>query len=69
MLELKRERMSVFVENAREEIRALWEDLMDAGDFATKFDPEGSGLLDLIWPDFCPMVATRSSGLSASCTS
>ncbi|KAL1733982.1 hypothetical protein EV714DRAFT_203423 [Schizophyllum commune] len=25
---------------------------MDAGDFATKFDPEGSGLLDLIWPDF-----------------
>lgn len=25
---------------------------MDASDFAAKFDPEASGLLDLIWPDF-----------------
>lgn len=28
MMEMKRERMGVFVEGAREEIRGLWEELM-----------------------------------------
>ncbi|EJD45473.1 hypothetical protein AURDEDRAFT_184724 [Auricularia subglabra TFB-10046 SS5] len=43
MLELKRERMSVFVENARQEIHALWDDLMcgpDDGEFAGMQDDE-----------------------------
>ncbi|KAI0071602.1 hypothetical protein K474DRAFT_1668836 [Panus rudis PR-1116 ss-1] len=44
MLELKRERMSVFVENAREEIRKLWDDLMvgaeERADFAPFADDE-----------------------------
>ncbi|TFK50465.1 hypothetical protein OE88DRAFT_1660884 [Heliocybe sulcata] len=44
MLELKRERMSVFVGNAREEIERLWEELMvgdaERADFAPFFDDE-----------------------------
>ncbi|KZW01124.1 hypothetical protein EXIGLDRAFT_603456 [Exidia glandulosa HHB12029] len=44
MLELKRARMGHFVENAREEIRALWDDLMfgddERGEFCGMLDEE-----------------------------
>ncbi|CAL1710901.1 unnamed protein product [Somion occarium] len=44
MLELKREKMSTFVENARDEIRKLWDDLMvgeeERADFAPFADDE-----------------------------
>lgn len=44
MLELKREKMSTFVENAREEIKKLWDDLMvgetERADFAPFADGE-----------------------------
>jgi protein regulator of cytokinesis 1 len=47
MLELKRERMSAFVENARGEIAKLWDELLfseeDQGDFTPYFDGEHSG--------------------------
>ena len=46
MLELKRERMSAFVENARGEISKLWDELLvgaeERGDFAPYFDGEHS---------------------------
>ena len=47
MLELKRERMSAFVENARCEIAKLWDELLigeeQRGDFTPYFDGEYSG--------------------------
>lgn len=43
MLELKRERMSTFVENAREEIRKLWDDLMVSEDERADFAPFADG--------------------------
>jgi protein regulator of cytokinesis 1 len=47
MLELKREGMSVFVENARGEIAKLWDELLvgeeERGDFTPYFDGEYSG--------------------------
>ena len=46
MLELKRERMSTFVENARGEITKLWDELLvseeEQGDFTAYFDGEHS---------------------------
>jgi len=46
MLELKRERMSAFVENARNEIAKLWDELLvseeEQGDFTPYFDGEYS---------------------------
>ena len=46
MLELKRERMSTFVENARGEIAKLWDELLvgeeERGDFMPYFDGEHS---------------------------
>ena len=46
MLELKRERMSAFVENARGEITKLWDELLvgeeERGDFTAYFDGEHS---------------------------
>ncbi|KAK7692082.1 hypothetical protein QCA50_005488 [Cerrena zonata] len=39
MLELKREKMSTFVENARDEIRRLWDDLMVGEDEKADFAP------------------------------
>jgi len=46
MLELKRERMSAFVENARSEIARLWDELLvsveEQGDFTPYFDGEHS---------------------------
>ena len=39
MLELKRERMGVFVSNAREEIVRLWDDLMVGEDERADFAP------------------------------
>jgi protein regulator of cytokinesis 1 len=46
MLELKRERMSTFVENARGEIAKLWDELLfseeERGDFTPYFDGEHS---------------------------
>lgn len=46
MLELKRERMSAFVENARSEIAKLWDELLiseeEQGDFTPYFDGEHS---------------------------
>lgn len=48
MLELKRERMSAFVENARGEIAKLWDELLvgeeERGDFMPYFDGEHSDL-------------------------
>lgn len=43
MLELKRERMGVFVENAREEIIKLWDDLMVGEDERADFAPFADG--------------------------
>jgi protein regulator of cytokinesis 1 len=47
MLELKRERMSAFVENARNEISKLWDELLigeeERADFLPYFDGEHSG--------------------------
>ena len=48
MMELKRERMGVFVENARVEIEKLWDDMMvgedERRDFAPFVDGEGSSI-------------------------
>jgi Ase1/PRC1/MAP65 family protein len=48
MLELKRERMSAFVENARSEISKLWDELLigeeERADFSPYFDGERSSL-------------------------
>ena len=53
MLELKRERMSTFVENARAEIEKLWDDLMvgqeERADFAPFADGEYLSLLRRLW--------------------
>ena len=43
MLELKRERMGMFVENAREEIIKLWDDLMVGEDERADFAPFADG--------------------------
>ena len=55
MLELKRERMSVFVGNARQEIEALWDELMygeeQRAEFAPFTDGSSSFFLHLIEPD------------------
>lgn len=44
MLELKRERMGVFVGSAREEIMRLWDDLMVGNDERADFAPFADGL-------------------------
>lgn len=44
MLELKRESMSVFVENARAEITKLWDDLMVGDDERADFAPFADGM-------------------------
>ena len=44
MLELKRERMGTFVENAREEIIRLWDELMVAEDEKADFAPFVDGM-------------------------
>jgi len=44
MIELKRERMSVFVENAREEIVKLWDELLIGEDERSDFAPFADGL-------------------------
>lgn len=55
MLELKRERMSAFVENARGEIAKLWDELLfseeDQGDFTPYFDDEHTEELLLLHED------------------
>ncbi|EPQ51188.1 hypothetical protein GLOTRDRAFT_81327 [Gloeophyllum trabeum ATCC 11539] len=55
MLELKRERMGVFVMNAREEIERLWEELMvgdeEKADFAPFFDDEHTEELLILHED------------------
>ncbi|KZT25862.1 hypothetical protein NEOLEDRAFT_1132852 [Neolentinus lepideus HHB14362 ss-1] len=55
MLELKRERMSVFVGNAREEIDRLWEELMvgeaERAEFAPFFDDEHTEELLILHED------------------
>ena len=43
MLELKRERMSVFIGNARAEIEALWNDLMVGEEERADFAPFADG--------------------------
>lgn len=43
MLELKRERMGVFVQSAREEIMKLWDDLMVGNDERADFAPFADG--------------------------
>ncbi len=43
MMELKRERMSVFIENARAEIESLWNDLMVGEDERADFAPFADG--------------------------
>lgn len=43
MLELKRERMSTFVENARKEITQLWDELMVGEDERADFAPFADG--------------------------
>jgi Ase1/PRC1/MAP65 family protein len=43
MLELKRERMGVFVENARQEIEKLWDELMVGEDERADFAPFADG--------------------------
>jgi len=57
MLELKRERMSAFVENARGEITKLWDELLmgeeERGDFAPYFDGELSQFGVKNSCDFC----------------
>jgi len=44
MLELKKERMGAFVENAREEITRLWDELMVADDEKADFAPFVDGM-------------------------
>lgn len=48
MMDLKRERMGVFISNARDEIERLWDDMMigedERGDFAPLFDGEYPGV-------------------------
>ena len=43
MLELKREKMSTFVENARDEIRKLWDELMVGEEEQADFAPFADG--------------------------
>ena len=47
MLELKREKMSTFVENARDEIRKLWDELMVGEEERADFAPFADGELPL----------------------
>lgn len=51
MLELKRERMSTFVENARDEIRRLWDDLMVGEEERADFAPFADGKPSLFYSD------------------
>jgi protein regulator of cytokinesis 1 len=48
MLELKRERMSTFVENARGEIAKLWDELLIGDDERADFTPYFDGALPLV---------------------
>lgn len=50
MLELKRERMSVFISNARAEIEALWNDLMVGEEERADFAPFADGKHPVIGP-------------------
>lgn len=49
MLELKRERMSVFINNARSEIEALWNDLMVGEEERADFAPFADGPSQSYW--------------------
>lgn len=53
MLELKRERMSTFVENAREEIVKLWDDLLVGEEERADFAPFADGRCCCVDPDAC----------------
>ena len=56
MLELKREKMSVFVENARAEITKLWDDLMVAQEERADFAPFADG--ELFFDARLPLIYT-----------
>lgn len=67
MLELKRERMGVFVQSAREEIMKLWDDLMVGNDERADFAPFADGEVFLYKVDFgsSSTVCRRTHGGAA----
>ena len=63
MLELKRERMSTFVENARGEIAKLWEELLigdeERADFTPYFD--GAPPFSFVWKNLCDLASQMNT--------
>ena len=69
MLELKRERMSTFVENARAEISKLWDDLMVGEQERAEFAPFADGKCISVTPIYADLTISRRAHGRASCNS